>query len=496
MRLPARIRRDNRTGVYHFRIVFPVSLRAVVGQRERWRSLRTKDPATARILAYRLNSAYVGGEDMANPKIEDILKNFADGNMRQLEARFPDGTVLRTDNPAEFGIFRKIAADYSQMSIGQIVEEVKAQKLALVKNGSMPFWPTAENWLNSIKEKTNPKTFTIKTRALVDFRDYLKSIGHPSGVAQIDATTCYNFTLALKEKGSSVPTRVNKMLYLAQFFDAMIKARIYQGSENPAKGHVKQSRREKKRAAKENGATYFTKSDLAKIFNPATYPRTLPHAFWAPLVALFTGCRVSEICQARVDDFMEIDGILCVLFTAGGRRQSVKTDASERLVPLHPKLRAMGLEKYIDDVRSQGEQYLFGYLGTVVNGMGDAASKRFTPYIKQLGIEAEVGRKTIHSFRDTVLSELKRKGVPADKRHQFVGHADDSVEAMAYTDEHEQLALVHTIHPVLSWDFALPAPYKSGEFTPYLIHNFAKAEKDKRHASAKIERLRRNGQSL
>jgi hypothetical protein len=63
MRLPARIRRDQRTGVYHFRIVFPVSLRAVIGQRERWYSLRTKDPATARILAYRLNSAYVEGED-------------------------------------------------------------------------------------------------------------------------------------------------------------------------------------------------------------------------------------------------------------------------------------------------------------------------------------------------------------------------------------------------------------------------------------------------
>jgi hypothetical protein len=130
----------------------------------------------------------------------------------------------------------------------------------------------------------------------------------------------------------------------------------------------------------------------------------------------------------------------------------------------------------------------------MVNGMGDAASKRFSDYLSILQIESEVGRKTMHSFRDTVLSELKRKGVPADKRHQFAGHADDSVEAMAYTDEHEQLALVDTIHPVLSWDFALPAPYESGEFTPYLIKNFAKAEKAKRHEAAEIERLKRNGQ--
>jgi integrase len=232
---------------------------------------------------------------------------------------------------------------------------------------------------------------------------------------------------------------------------------------------------------------------MTRIFNPAIYPRNTPHTFWAPLVGLFTGCRASEICQTRVQDFKEVDGILCVKFTSEGSRQSVKSASSERLVPLHPKLRALGLERYIEDVRKAGGVYLFEYLGNNINGMGDAAGKSFGLYIRNLGIEAETGRKTLHSFRDTVINEMKRRHVAIDKRRQFSGHADDSVESESYTNEFEQRALAEFIHPVLSWSFPLPAPYQSGEFLPFWIKAQANAESDRRHQISAAEREKRNG---
>ena len=58
---------------------------------------------------------------------------------------------------------------------------------------------------------------------------------------------------------------------------------------------------------------------------------------WVPWIGAYSGARVSEICQLRREDIVEIEGVWCmkVMPEAG----SVKTSGSERVIPLHPALR-------------------------------------------------------------------------------------------------------------------------------------------------------------
>ncbi|MGN8139235.1 DUF6538 domain-containing protein [Paraburkholderia sp. 22099] len=58
MRLASHLRRS-RHGVYCFHLVLPASLRAALGQTEIKRSLGTKSPAAARLLAYHLSAKMI-----------------------------------------------------------------------------------------------------------------------------------------------------------------------------------------------------------------------------------------------------------------------------------------------------------------------------------------------------------------------------------------------------------------------------------------------------
>jgi hypothetical protein len=69
---------------------------------------------------------------------------------------------------------------------------------------------------------------------------------------------------------------------------------------------------------------------------------------WLPWLLCFTGARVGEIAQARKEDVTRSEGGNWVLHIhADGPSRTIKTDHSERLVPLHPALIAEGFSEYV-----------------------------------------------------------------------------------------------------------------------------------------------------
>jgi integrase len=65
--------------------------------------------------------------------------------------------------------------------------------------------------------------------------------------------------------------------------------------------------------------------------------------FWIPLIALFSGMRLNEICQMDTADVKEMDGIWCFAVSAqGSDDKHLKTMASDRVVPIHPILHELG----------------------------------------------------------------------------------------------------------------------------------------------------------
>ena len=124
--------------------------------------------------------------------------------------------------------------------------------------------------------------------------------------------------------------------------------------------------------------------------------------FWVPLICLFSGMRLNEACQLDVTDVREIEGVLCFVISekslVGTRDKSLKTKSSERIVPAHPELLAIGLTAFIECKRRDGALKLFDDLPLGKRGFRSVAFSRwFTRFL--VSIDASSDRTCFHSFR-------------------------------------------------------------------------------------------------
>jgi integrase len=83
----------------------------------------------------------------------------------------------------------------------------------------------------------------------------------------------------------------------------------------------------------------FDSGDLKKLFRDSKEfsedAHTNPHNFWVPILGLYTGCRLEELCQLYISDLIEIEGIWCLNIVEDKEDKSLKT-GEKRVVPLHP----------------------------------------------------------------------------------------------------------------------------------------------------------------
>ena len=82
--------------------------------------------------------------------------------------------------------------------------------------------------------------------------------------------------------------------------------------------------------------------------------------FWIPLIGLFSGARLNEICQLHTADVRQIDGVWCFDVRADpANGKNLKTAGSQRLVPIHPMLKEIGILTYLKDREEAEDQRLF-----------------------------------------------------------------------------------------------------------------------------------------
>ncbi len=84
------------------------------------------------------------------------------------------------------------------------------------------------------------------------------------------------------------------------------------------------------------------------------------HRFWLPLMSLFSGARLGELCQLTVDDLTELQGRWVFrITTESSEEQHLKTKGSQRIVPVHSQLVELGIVDHLKQVRKQGHRWLF-----------------------------------------------------------------------------------------------------------------------------------------
>jgi integrase len=78
----------------------------------------------------------------------------------------------------------------------------------------------------------------------------------------------------------------------------------------PSNMNKKREYREKSKRASEERKTFST-DDLKKLFESVEYQKGFrePFQYWVPIIGLYTGARLEEICRLRVESFNVVDGI-------------------------------------------------------------------------------------------------------------------------------------------------------------------------------------------
>ncbi|NNA50289.1 tyrosine-type recombinase/integrase [Pseudomonas lactis] len=226
---------------------------------------------------------------------------------------------------------------------------------------------------------------------------------------------------------------------------------------NPAKRAIEKS---KKITRNQDDRFLFEKSYLDKIFSAPWFStgtgernkqgrfyQFRPHFYWLPLLGLYTGGRINELCQLYIDDIKLSKSGVCYLdfnldtpdkmdtdvrdgAETAGSDKTLKTVNSRRIIALHPHLIELGFPAYVKALSEAGHNRLFPELKRdSIKGYGKPAGSWFNERFlgKQLLVPRD-GKRTFHSFRHNFITALNEQEVPPDIIAQLAGHIRGETE--------------------------------------------------------------------
>jgi site-specific recombinase XerD len=158
--------------------------------------------------------------------------------------------------------------------------------------------------------------------------------------------------------------------------------------------------------------------------------------FWLPVLALFSGARQAELgslTAANVQADAETGVALLYFVTERARGKRVKTEASERVVPVHPEVIRLGFLGYVESRRRTdgADAWLFPSVAPDRGRAGVPAwSQWFGRYLRAAGVTDKA--KVFHSFRHSVKDALRRGRADHEMREALIGHAQASTVSWGY----------------------------------------------------------------
>ena len=181
-------------------------------------------------------------------------------------------------------------------------------------------------------------------------------------------------------------------------------------------------------------------ADLSKLFASSIYTsRQRPRggggeaAAWLPLMALYTGARLEELCQLTLDDiktdaripyFRILD---LVDETADKQIKRLKNTGSRREIPIPQQLIDHGFLKYVDHLRNEKQTWLFPELtiDPKYGRRGANWSKWWGRWRNKLSVSGR--EKCFHAFRHIFKSACRAAGIGEDIHDAITGHSRNHV---------------------------------------------------------------------
>lgn len=436
------------SGLYA-RFLVPADLRQAVGRRFLTRALHARADH-ARLVAARMGLALSQafravrcGCLMTPDDFDELLKRLSAGPSPLSElhlgtVRLPNGAVLegvQIDTPADASLFRQTLVDVGgALPAGQPALALSPfpAKPALMLSAAVELF--LRQFAQKKRAASNLLDTTHTLRVLVgvvgekplrevgaeDMDDFLDAIASwpPNATKKWPGLTVSEVLAKARREGLnglSHRTQEKHLDRVRVFFGWALERREIE--RNPAKTLHVLTRAQEDAGARQS----FTPDELARAFDPIA--RSLacdqPHRWWGPMLALYTGARVTELAQLWTDDLEQISGIWGLhIAPRVDRGQQVKNAMSRRFVPVHPALLDAGLIAYRNEVVAAfGTSRLFPGLSQTKPGdtLGDWWNRTYRKTVRVEGV--------FHAFRHTFASRAERCGLPEPRIGRLTGHS-------------------------------------------------------------------------
>ena len=279
-----------------------------------------------------------------------------------------------------------------------------------------------------LKKQLKPATALAYKNTCNEFAGY---INNPV-VSEIDISdiTRYQEHLATFNTTRTIDNKIGVLTSVFNF----AKTQGYYFKENPAAGRKLMT---KKQRAK-NGFEIFEDEEIKKVFSTEFKAWKIkdPDFYYVCLVALITGCRISEITSLLKENLKAspVDHI---------KIKDAKTAAGVRSIPIPKNL----FEELREFSKSKSEkEQIFKYKIRLGKGSGNAVGQKFSRHLDKIEIEND--KLVFHSLRKFFNNYCLNSSITLETRCQIMGHEIDNVNVETYSKPLAIEQLKNLVNPV------------------------------------------------
>ena len=153
--------------------------------------------------------------------------------------------------------------------------------------------------------------------------------------------------------------------------------------------------------------------------------------FWAPLIALFSGLRASEIGALQPSDLKELRGLKGELWYLNV--DGTKTGNANREVPVHPELIRLGIVDLFKHAKVAGNKRVFEEWKKPKDKKYSEARviRNFSEKVcAEFGLPGD--RPTFHCFRQTLITKMSSAGLDLKFQRAIIGHSQQGMDRAYY----------------------------------------------------------------
>lgn len=205
----------------------------------------------------------------------------------------------------------------------------------------------------------------------------------------------------------------------------------------------------------------YSESQLLEMFDPKyDHFKTNPDEFWTALIGLFTGARINAATTLQYGDIINQDGLDCIYFRQNHPVKHLKTEASERIVPIPSQLLNMGFVDWVkarkEKLNTTDDDFVFPKCKTKTGNFENKYwSRGLAVFLKEIGVKSKNGDQLdFHSFRKNASLRLQNAGIIQSFINDIIGWEGKNTMEQSYSN--------HTIPQIkeqidkLNYDFLQP----------------------------------------